>query len=47
VAFDPARTSANCPDCGVYTSAAKGQPTPIHQQSGSRQTCSGTGKPAV
>ncbi len=37
---------AKCPDCGVNTSAEKGQPTPLHQKKGTRETCSGAGKPA-
>lgn len=40
--------AANCPTCGLGTSAGEGEPTPMHQEYGdqSRGTCSGSGSPA-
>lgn len=46
--FDPALLAANCPSCGLGTSAQAGQPTPMHQTNGdqSQGTCPGSGSPA-
>ncbi|WP_438479200.1 hypothetical protein [Streptomyces asiaticus] len=46
--FDPGILAANCPVCGLGTSAQTGEPTPLHQENGdqSKGTCSGSGSPA-
>jgi len=36
---------ANCPDCGAYV--GNNTTTPPHQPQGSREACSGVGKPTV
>lgn len=38
--------SGKCPVCKAVTSVSPGQPVPLHQPQGSRETCSGSGKPA-
>lgn len=45
---DPGLLAANCPVCGLGTSAGEGEPTPLHQRNGdqSESTCSGSGSPA-
>ncbi|MGQ4358847.1 hypothetical protein [Streptomyces sp. SAS_272] len=45
--FDPGQCSGACPACGTYGSAEPGQPVAMHQKPGSRETCPGSGQPAV
>ena len=45
--FDPGRLAGNCPVCGAGVGSQPGQPTTIHQAQGSRETCPGSGAPAL
>ncbi|MGW0933259.1 hypothetical protein [Streptomyces sp. NPDC002644] len=44
---DPARVDGNCPVCGAGVGSQTGEPTTIHQAAGSRETCPGSGAPAL
>ena len=45
--FDPGQLAGNCPVCGAGVGSQPGQPTTIHQAQGSRETCPGSGSPAL
>jgi hypothetical protein len=43
---DPARCDGTCPVCGAGVGSEPGQPTTIHQETGTLDTCPGSGQPA-
>lgn len=45
--FDPGLVEGNCPVCGAGVGAEKGQPVAMHQRAGTRETCPGSGSPAL
>ncbi|AZK95298.1 hypothetical protein B7R87_16630 [Streptomyces tsukubensis] len=45
--FEPGTCEGNCPVCGAIVGAPPGSPTTSHQAAGSRDTCPGSGSPAV
>lgn len=42
---DPAATPAVCPVCGAGVSGESGDPTPMHQETGTLDECPGSGRP--
>jgi ribosomal protein S27E len=45
--FDPAVCEGNCPVCGAGVGTPTGGQTTIHQRQGTRETCPGSGQPAL
>ena len=45
--FDPGLLAGSCPSCGSTVGAPTGTPTTMHQKPGSRETCPGSGQPAL
>jgi hypothetical protein len=44
--FDPGMLWGNCPVCGAGVGSAPGAPTTTHQETGTLDTCPGSGQPA-